>query len=526
MPTLAISPSTSRPVPKRENLLYCVIPTEYVLDGGSYAEATVEFNGTAYASGQSFIFAGVEFTTSNSAPTFNSFEIGVNAGLSAQNFIDALNLNAAFFGKIQTSVTGGGVVTLTVTWLEIGEQPNFTFDYSGLSPALVHTETNGTAALLREGFKLRYQLWGENADGMFPVTNVEAVTPRVTGAGTIPRICLNFREDVKGLVSTTFPSLSLNDLLLDEAFAVQVFLKYGAYQVNDCVVTEWGWLSSDPVWLLNAVVQIDDADKLTRYVYPDANPAKFLTVRPESVKMPEGSLFWLWIYATRLDNSTFLNYRANWEYFDADGVSLGTFNSASAPTENGVYIIPAGPGNSPGMPVGTVRIDVQLQVYNNDFAAYVGASEVYSVQIGHPENCGTLEFYFLEDLGAYSTIHFQDFAEVTHVVENQVFSLPEVAADSLYDRDLSSRLLGGGYSRANIKSWNVYKATTHGLDSPELERYFRQFRDSENILFNYTSETGDAVVRKIILEPGEAVIRRDGEYLTLEILFRFHTDLR
>lgn len=526
MPTLSIQPSTLRPVPKRENLLYCVIPTEYVLLDGAYAEATLEFDGTAYASGQSFTFAGVEFTTSNSAPTFNSFQIGTNAGVSAQNFIDALNLNAAFFGKVETQTTGGGVVTVTVTWLEVGEQPGFTFDYAGLSPVPGHTETNGSAPLLREGFLLRYQLWGANADGIFPVTNVEAVTPRVTGVGTIPRVCLNFKEDVRGLVSTSFPSLSLNDILLDETFAVEVFLKYGAYQVADCVVTDFGWLSSNRVWLLNSVVQIDDADKLTRYIYPDSNPPEFLTVRPESVKMPSGSLFWLWTYATYLDNSEFIEYRAHWEYFDEAGVSLATFTSASTPNENGVYIIPAGPGNSPGIPAGTARVDVRLEVYRVSFAAWVAASEVYSVQVGHPGNCGTLEFYFLEDLGAYSTIHFQDFAEVTHVVENQVFTQPEIAADSLYDRDLVSRLLGGGYSRANIQSWNVYKATTHGLDSPELERYFRQFRDSENILFRYTSETGDEVVRKIILEPGESVIRRDGEYLTLEILFRFHTDLR
>lgn len=528
MPTLTVQPSSTLPVPRKECLKYCIVPFEYVLDAGAYAEAYMDFDGTAYSSGQSFVFAGVTFTTSNSATsTYNTFQITASQTTSAQKFIDALNLNANFFGKveIQTSVPTAGTMRVTVTWIEIGEQAGWDFDYSGMSPEPPHAETNGTAITLREGFKLRYQLWGENADGVFPITNVEAITPRVTGDGTVPRVCLDFKDDVKGLVATTFPDTSLNDIAKDETFAIQVFLKYGGYQVSNCEVTEFNWLTSNEATLLNSVVQIDDADKLEPYTYPTTNPVALLTARPELLRMPSTAYFWLWVYAMHTDAATLDSIRVHWEYFDSAGTSLATFTSSSTPTETGVFYFPAGPGNSPGIPAGTASIVVKLEAYHNVFEAWVDASQEYTVYVQDTE-CLPVEMYFQEDLGAYSTIHFNEVEEVTHNVEAQLSSLPEVCADSLYDRDLTARLQTGGFSRANIKSWKTFQASITGYDTPELERWFRQFLDSENIIWRYTSDTGDAVIRKIILEPGETVISRHDEYLTMEILFRFHTDLR
>lgn len=528
MPNVTIQPQLTRPIPIRENLLYCIIPTEYVLTQAFQAEAYLEFDGTAYAAGQTFIFANQVFTTTSGANTHKSFQITADPEESAGNFEASLNQNANFFGVVEIEKTevSPGVWRVTVTWIEPGSIEPWEFDYADMVPEPPHGETAGTDIEVREGMTLRYQLWAERDGENFPVTNIEAIRPRVFRGGlATPRICINFRDDVLGLVRTSFrPNLA--DMQQDEAFSINIFLKYGVHQVNACEVTEFPWLSTSPVTLLNSVVQIDDEDKLTPYNYADGYPTKLLTSRPESLKVPRDARVWLWGYLTHADDANLSSYRAGWKFYDADGVFISGVNSASTFTENGVYCIPAGPGNTPAIPAGTYKIEAFFEsFYGAPFDTWVQITDPHTIRITDGL-CRELEFYFIEDLGGYGTIHFDHYEEITHAVENQVFFLPEIATENLYSRDLSTRLQKGGFSRANIKSRKFYRATVQGLDTPETERWFRQFCDSEDVLHRYTADTGNEVIRKIILEPSETVIRREGEYLTLEVVFRYHTDLR
>lgn len=527
MPNLTVQPSTTRPVPRGEALTYCIIATEFIGAGGVRAEAYIDFNGTTYTPGDSFVFAGVTFTLSASTISHNRFPIVVDAEESANNFREALEMNANFFGLVDIFVENPafGEWRTRVRWKDAGPVSPWAFDYSGLSPEPAHGETPGEVVDVTPGMRLRYQLFARRDGEVFAVTDIEAITPRATWFST-PRSCFDFRDDVKGLVSVTFPGPDLDDIVADGLFSISLFLKYGVFQVNDCEVTEFNWLSSDEATLLNSVVQIDDVEKLKPYNYGDTNPVGLLTSRPQSVPVPPGAYLWAWVYCTHLAGLANLErYRVNWKYYDSAGVLLLEETSATEPAEDGVYVFPTGPGNSPNVPAGTAKIVVRLEVYHNVFEQFVDASAAHTVLVGTDCN-GQEEFYFVEDLGGYGTIHFDEVEEITHVVENQVFASPEKFEDDLYNADLSNRLLNGGYSRANIRSWRTFRATVRGMDTPELERWFRQFCDSENVLWMYVSDTGDEVIRKVILEPGETVIRRDGEYLTLEVVFRHHTNMR
>lgn len=527
MPTLSVQPG-SLPMPKKECLKYCIIPFEAILDEGVQAEASIEFDGTAYSAGQSFIFAGQEFTTSVSTIAFDRFPITANEVDSAQAFKDALELNVYFFGNVDIviSTPAPGTRRVTVTWKANGEQPDWDFDYSGMTPAPPHSEANGVAPVIREGFKLRYQLWAENADGIFAVTNIESITPRITEIGSVPRLCFDFAEDVQGLVQTTLPELEVNDITEDETFKINLFLKFGGIQVDNCVITEFDFVKSNVCTLYNSCVQIDDEGKLKPYFYPEQNPAKILTARPSAMKIRSDAYYWLWVITNHLtESSTFDKYRVFWTYKDSAGLSIGTFSSATEPATDGVYYFPAGPMNCPGIPPGTVTIEVKLEVWQNVFEAWQAATETKIISINN-SGCQPAEFHFLEDLGAYSIIYASEPEEVTHEQDFQVFTSPENCPEDIYARDhVVSRVRTGGRSRSNIQGRKVFKCKIEGLDKDDQMEWFRQFLDSENILHRYTTAEGITVLRKIIIDAGETLLTQEG-YPTVNFTFRYHTDLR
>lgn len=530
MPTLSIQPGNDRPVPKKECLKYGIIPYEAVLDEGTQAEAYMEFDGTAYAAGIVFTFAGFEFRTSAATIAFDRFPITGTALTDANAFVAALNLNANFFGLVAIARTQPvpGTYRVTVTWNANGEQGDWDFDYTNFTPEPGHSETNGNAVVLREGFKLRYQLFAyDDDDNIIAVTNMESITPRVTQISAVPRLDFDFMDDVKGLVGTTWPGLTLNDVQEDEAFRIRLFLKYGGIQIDNCVVTDFDFLASDTIWLVNSVFQIDDENKFKRHHYPDTNPPAFLTARPPGLSIREDAYYWLWIYCNHITASgTFDKYRVYYDYLDSAGASLGTFTSPTEPTVDGVYIVPCGAMNSPGIAAGTKKIVVKLEVWQNVFEAWLPASETKTIVLDN-SSCKPTEFHFLEDLGAYSIIYATEPEEVVHVQENQVFEQPEDCPDNIYARDhVVDRVRAGGRSRANIKSWKRYRCQITGYDSEELEEWFRQFRDSEDIKHRYTTAEDITVMRNVILDADETTIRKDGEYLTMDFQFRYHTDLR
>jgi hypothetical protein len=532
MPTLSLQPGDSIPIPKKECLKYCIIPFEVVLDEAAQAEAYIEFDGTAYAAGIDFVFAGFTFTTSAATTAFDRFPFTGVALTDANAFIDALNLNALFFGFVTIVRTQPvpGTYRVTVTWNSNGDQPNWDFDFTGgfLPAPPPNGETNGGAVVLREGFKLRYQLFAYDIDdNIVAVTDMESVTPRVTLASAVPRMCFDFMDDVKGLVGTTWPGLGLNDIQLDEAFRIRLFLKYGGIQIENCEVTEFDFLQSDTVWLVNSAFQIDDEGKFTPYHFPDTNPPRWLTVRPTALAVRSDAYYWLWIYCNHItESAVYDTYRVSYDYLDSDGVSISTFTSPTEPTEDGVYIVPCGPMNSPGIPGGTAAIVVLLQVWQNVLEAWVDASTERTVTISDG-SCKPTEFHFIEDLGAYSLLYASEPEEIIHNQENQVFELGENCPDDIYARDhVVGRVLSGGRSRANIRSYKRYRCEVMGYDTAETQEWFRQFRDSEDIKHRYATAEGITVMRNIILEADETVMSKEGEYLTMSFVFRYHTDLR
>lgn len=525
MPNLTVQPDSRRPIPRKEALKYCIIATEFIGGGGVRAEAYVEFDGTAYAAGQKFTFAGVEFTTTSTTISHNTFPIVADAQTSAENMRDALALNVKFFGVTAVFLDNPslGVWRCRVRWIEAGPVEDWDFDYSLLSPEPAHAETAGVETDTTEGMKLRYQLWGQRGDDLIPITNVESVTPRAYWFGT-PRICFDFRDDVKGLVAPTFPGFGATGMTLDETFSLTVFLKYGVYQVLESGPIQFNWISSNECTLLASVVQIDDVQKLIPHNYNDTYPVALLTARPSALRVPSSAYLWLWVYAIHMDSAIFTAMRINYKYYDAAGAYLTQSNSASV-TVNGVFYFPAGPANSPGIPDTAKKIEITMQVFRDDGSdTWENGSETHTVLLC--DNCPKEEFYFIEDMGGFGTMHFDEVEEIIHVVENQVFYMGEETEDDLYNSNLSDRTQTRGFTRANIRSRNLYRASVNYLDTPELERWYRQFNDSEEIFHRYISATGDEIVRKIVLDPNETTIRKDGEYLTLEIAFRYHTDLR
>lgn len=487
----------------------------------------MEFDGTAYGSGQEFTFWGQLFTTTNGALTFKSFQISADAEASADNFMAALALNVNFFGVVETAKTEpvAGTFRVTVTWIEYGEQAGWTFDYTGMAPEPGHSETNGTAWLFRDGFKLRYQLWQQDGSDVFEVTKMESITPRVSNIA-IPRLDFDFRNDVKGLVRTTFPGLSQTNVVKDSTFETSLLLKYGGIQIEDCAVTQYDLLSSNVCKLVNAVFQIDSESKMKPYMYPDTDPPAFLTSRPVRFAIRTDTSYCLWIYANYLTNPAYSKYRALYNYLDSAGVSLGTDTSASEPTEDGVYIVPAGSSNSPGIPAGTVTIEVTFQAYQDEFASWIPASETRTVRIDN-SSCKPVEFHFLEDLGAYSVIYATEPVETIHAQEAEIMERPELAQSDPYAAlHTVARVRGGGRRRAGINSWKTFRCQVYGYDDAETIEWFRQFRDSEDVKIRYTTADGITLVRNVIVSAEDATIDKDGEYLLMDFTFRYHTDLR
>jgi hypothetical protein len=533
MATVVVRPNKNRPIPRKECIKYCIIPTEFALDVGSMASAYIDFNGTAYAGGISFIFANVQFTTSSSPfSTFNTFQINGSGQSSAQNFETTLNLNPNFAGtNIFVSDQGGGTWRVLVSWPTIGELDPFEFDFSNFSPVPPNSNTNGTNPQIREGFKFTYQIWGVDSNGLkFPVTEKEAVTPRLTSTG-IPRICFDFQDTVQGLVYTTFPGFDLADATYDPNFSQLFYLKYGGYQNDNCQVTEFETAGSpnDGLTIINSVVKIDSLLKMKPYNWFDSQPATFklLTARPEVIEINRDSYHWVWAYATVLGQSAiYSKYRARWVYYDSAGSILGAPVGAEL-TEDGVIIIPCGPNNSPLFPVGCMSYTVALQAFNVNFSSWQDITDETTFNLKKGD-CPSTEIYFTEDLGSLSTMSFDEIELVTHEMDNQVFERAENCPDDIYlPASIENRLRAGGKTRSNIKTDYLYRCSIRGMDNDEMTYdWFRQFRDAEQHFHRYTTTEGDEVARKIILEKSDLDVSKDGEYLTLEIEFRYHTPIR
>lgn len=524
MATLVVQPSKIYPVGKSDCITYCIIATETILTSGTKATAYIDFDGTTYANNLDIVFAGVTFRTWVS-PGATDINFNADAETAADNFMTTLELNAEFFGFATWEKTdqGGGVFRVTVTWNEQVEQTDFTFDYSALSPEPGHGETNGSAHLLLEGLKLRYQLWEKDADGdIYPVTNIESVVPRTNPLG-VPRLCFDFRNDIQGLVSTTWQSLTNTDIVEDENYSTYFFLKYGVRQVVNCEVTEWDWDDSGDSLLVNAVFQLDDDLRMRRYYYDvSINPIPpFLTARPNGMPIKPDSYYWLWFYGQHLGKGTgWTKYRAQWNFFDSSGANLGTEYSATEPDYDGFFVIPCGGANSPGIPADTALITVQIDVYEPSRPGWVQASEVRTMPID--PLCGDAEFHFLEDLGAYSVI-YGEIQEVHHNQVMNIFRAPEVCDNA------EDAVRQGGRRRVKVSSNKKFTCRIVGLDSDEQAEWFRQFLDSEDIKYRYENRDGDTMIRNIIIDSEETLIYKtgsNGEYLTLEFSFTYHTDLR
>lgn len=200
----------------------------------------------------------------------------------------------------------------------------------------------------------------------------------------------NFIKDCRGLVQTSIP-IPNPGIANETRFSKEFKLVYGDIIIDDCEATVSVNNDSSEIEVLNAYSGIHDL--------PD-----ILTARPSRYEVGRYSEDYLWVYG---------NASVSYTWRNKDGTT-GTLNVSAPFDVNIVPMTPVAINYTTSLP-GSFDI---TQVSLWDVVITIGAtSKTYTVQFA---DCFEIDLMWLEPLGSYSCLSFENFTAQTYGSRNVV----------------------------------------------------------------------------------------------------------
>lgn len=492
-------------------------PSEWVIDNPDYLTVTGQANtyiisvdGTG-ANAQAFRLAGADLTTDDALPyTSTTFDHTVSSLRSAINIANMLRSNANFRAySIRTARPSGGdpwrviVVKSDNADATVAEQDN---DLTALTNVTLQQVQGRTEQSLAA--RLWYQFWGP--DG--PVSPELFAPFDLNGS-----VRIDAQSPARRLLNPAAPNVAQIMPELDPSGAAYVSLKFGTYQTDGNCTPVFGSVQEAPAApFIDAVLQHDQTDGLREYGPARTAPLKWLTIRPNSRTVNTFGFEWTAIYLGPSYFGLDGTRRLRKEFFNAAGDSLGVVTTDLVGF--GLWRVPTGyqnavPDGTNGVQSFTVSVQIDL------FGSWVNESEVLIITAAN-QGCRAAEVYFLEGLGSWATLQFDELNERGLSLDDEGWQRP-VLHDQ-YGASPSANVLfdhGGNYQRVT-ESATTITVTSYRI-SERRRKLVEQMLESPAAYLLTETEGGQVVTRRITFARESYRVAQDQGKPTVTVSFTF-----
>lgn len=484
---------------------------------------------------------GTEFTMwgqvleiqSTPASSANSFKVTAgDAADTITNFVDMVTANY-FFANNTTVSANYGTRTVTLTWNECGEQPNFgseQMDFTGITGTAITsaTPTNGTTPVYVDGYKFVYRMIRTDIvddANSGAVTAFEAMEPNKDCTGG-DDVGFNGMPTARRLLKTNMPNLDDNHPDVDFDGPIQYFsLQYGwTYRDANANAKSGDFQTTTRSAVWNAYFTPDDVYKARRY-WPGATgglPAgqthvRMLTTQPNPHKLLKKSKAWMW-YMVNDAVQTYTNIRLRVVVTKKDG-STATSTHIVPNSSYGINAVNVSPSYVVSLGLSGVTIDTidfyDLAIFKQnsatptDVTQITEAHTIYVIDICDNER--HTDIYFLDKLGNIGTLPVE-------IIERNVNqSGDEILLDVPCSASREDKAKYGGRTLSNVRSYETLTLRTFFSGGDEYIDFFKSMKLSPQRWIRTTDETGAFIARKFIVEPGGVRIYQDGPKVSLEV---------
>lgn len=526
------------PVPVSDCFTWCLQldDADAVTTAGSNAVviATFPLSTIVVSPGTEFKIWGYDFTINNSiAFTSSSFRTTTSGKTTSENFLNMIRGNLFFARATRQTITfNGSAYTVTVTWNECREQPNFTVAAMDLAAiedagATVGYE-NGTLPVYVDGVKVVTQLiYNNDLNTPLPVSEFEGhEVDRL--CDSVAPVCIDYRIDIEGQLHTILPELSIDSFTSIEDNAqslMKVFqLNYGFIYRENCIAKSGTFMRSAYVVGINAAFPINDPYGMRRYWFnhPDGYPAgqslqKFLTSQPSGIRICKDSYSWLWL--TNNFSETFgedYKLAATFTvYFEGEIEAADNVVIMDSQTDPNRWFYPICFNTSPGHIediTGVTVYDyytVRVIITDLDDDPIASVTEILKYVPIKCDCSKATDVYFLTPQGGYSTL-------LVDIVSQSVTR--EGTEVNLYvpcGWDFDTKNKQGGRTLVNLRNYETRTIRASALsNNKENIDWFQDFILSP---VKFIKEVNGDVefARKIIVDPGTVQINTLGEFAEL-----------
>lgn len=484
---------------------------------------------TAPADGSELTLWGYLFTVdSGTAFTGNSFRVVAgDMATTRNNFRSMLQANFFFSKAVTFQVTGTGGNTLNVLWRDCREQENFGvagMEYDTLETGVgaTVTVTNGASPITVDGHKIVTSLVRYD-----PSTNTYTeITPQ-EGVDTVAdclfsyAVGIDFQRQISDLLYTNIPALTTDSFDIpgyDTMF--QYFaLKYGWIYREDCRALSGDFQYTDLVRVWNGVILDTDITGIRKY-YPGAvgglpsgqTHIKFLTDAPaDGVHLRLDSFAWLYFFVNK-DAVPFDTLQGSIIATIDTGFSYSYNFSITDFTEvDGVICLNVSPMIAVDETAATeANIQyIRVRIFKTLSSVQTALTEYAYIYIDR--ECGSnADMYFRNRLGGIDTL--------------PVIVTEEVAAQSGEEIRLSlkpvtttvERMTLRGRTLSNVVNQKRFTIQAKQDWSEDYVYFFESFRTSTMRYLQVFAKDGTPYAQKVVIDPGNVTIRKEGEKIILE----------
>ncbi len=529
---LISSPDADCPNSAYNCVKYCFQANDFLVSAETFATFEIQFTPSAgsYVPPVEFVIAGETFAAGTQT-TYNEIDsLGPYTLLQmAEAFKASLLANNYINSTFEIEIVGTDIVA---TARQSGELENFIFDSSGTISPPTFSSSNGSAAVYRDNYRLVVELWECNVDTgtgqgttLKTLLNRDAYIPQKDGS-----FCINLGAKVAPLLETRFPFADFvsgvtASAFLDSTIAKSIAINYGESYSDDldqCNVQLRTFEKSECVTVVNSAFQRENQQDKIAKICDD----EFLTSMPQYTEFCPDSLIFLWFYYLRA-----FELIVNPITDKLRPYVLITYTDGT--TDSGVGSEIGNPGDSDGFIAITSQLDSfslfinpakvvkmwEVRIVfrqNNDPAT----DQYFGSQIFQAIDCcdDSVEFYFLNEFGAYDTILFNNIQSINL---EQEFSIKESFTDCSENDALQS-----GKDIIGQSAFDVFTVVSKFANTYENRLWIRQFMMSpKKYVRGSIFEQDDIFYKSIVLDTSTLYFSRDDSSLFFQLQFRINEDL-
>jgi len=510
MLTLTSAPDYFTPNPMGQPAEWVVYDPDYLSTIGQPNTYVIKITATG-SSAEGFTLGGADFATDDATPyTSTTFDNTNSVFRSAINMANMFRSSAAFRAyTVRTARPSGSepwrviLVKTDETDATTAEQDN---DFSNLTGVTVEQVNGRTEQTINA--RLWYQFWGPAG----PISPELFAPFDLNGTARV-----DAREPARRLLSPNPPDVGQTLPVLDVSGAAYVSVKYGTYQTDgNCSPVFGSSAETAAAPFVDAVLQYDQTDGLKQYGPGRTGPLKWLTRRSNGRTVNTFGFEWTSIYIGPSYFGADYSRRLRKEFFNAAGESISVTTQAMA--GNGLWNIPTGyqnavPDGVDGVASFTVRVE------QDGLAGWVTESDTLTITAA-AQGCRAAEIYYLEGLGSWGTVQFDEINQRGISMVAQGWQQP-VGHDANGSNPTGNVLYndGGNYQRVTESATTMTVTSYH---IPERRRKMvEEMLESPAAYLLTETENGTVVARRITFARDAYTVAQEQGLATVTISFSF-----